>query len=385
MNWRGLAALMAAVGALGTSSFYVADGVSGGDGPNAGAPIGTTSTSAASVLEEPSVMAESGVRCGRERWAVKTLTDPDASKVDFTPVQSDITSLGSVAAPKSESDLPRQPQEQNVYQVTGTIVGYKREDDSDIHLAIADLKPPFATMIVEFPAGGCVHGAVKEAEIDQARVAFEQAFPPATRRFQTPKGCVTVTGVFFFDRVHGQLGVAPNGAELHPVIGFQNSNGCGPGQSSPTTSTPPPTGPMPASCSYREGGALPDPACTPGALNPDVTESTLKTTICMSGWTATVRPPKSLTDRLKRASMEQYRVGDKPRGDYQYDHLISLQLGGAPEDVLNLWPEPFDVSGGEGAKAKDTVETKLKRSICMGTITLAEAQREIATDWRQAR
>jgi len=111
----------------------------------------------------------------------------------------------------------------------------------------------------------------------------------------------------------------------------------------------------------------------------------LKTTICMSGWTATVRPPKSLTDRLKRASMEQYRVGDKPRGDYEYDHLISLQLGGAPEDVLNLWPEPFDVSGGEGARAKDTVETKLKRSICKGTITLAEAQREIATDWRQAR
>jgi hypothetical protein len=385
MNWQGLVAFLAALGALGTSSYYVADGVSG-PGPSAATPIASTSTDAASILEEDSTTTSSGVRCGRERWAVKTLTDADASKVDFTPVQSTITALGSAAAPKSDPDLPRQPQEQNVYQVTGTIVGYKLEDDSDIHLAIADLKPPFATMIVEFPNAGCVHGAVHEQDIDAARAAFLSAgYPQPTRRYQTPKGCVSITGVFFFDRVHGQLGVAPNGAELHPVLGFQNSDGCGPGQSSTTTPAPPPTGPPPEACSYRDDGALPDPACTPGALNPDVTESTLSTTICKSGWTKTIRPPTSFTNPLKKISMSQYGVGGKPSRGYEFDHLISLQLGGAPQDPRNLWPEPYDVSGGQGARAKDVVETRLKNAICKThTMTLAQAQHVIATDWRQA-
>jgi len=383
MNGRGLAALLAALGALGTSSYYISSGVSGNQS-NAGTPIATTSTSAAAVLAEPSAPTSSGVRCGKERWAVKTLTDADASGVNFTPVPSTITSLGSVAAPTSKSDLPRQPQEKNVYQVKGTIVGYKLEDDNDIHLAIADTTPPFATMIAEFPNRACDTGAVDQAQIDQARSAFEAAFPKPTKKFQTPSGCVTVTGVFFFDRIHGQLGVAPNGAELHPVIGFQN--GCAPGTSTtPTASTTStPIGTVPTSCSYREGGALPDPACTPGSINADVTQSTIDSTICKSGWTSTIRPPTSVTGPQKLESMKQYGAGGKPPGDYEYDHLISLELGGAPDDLRNLWPEPHTVSGDQGSFAKDKVENKLKREICKGAITLAEAQQQIATDWRQA-
>ena len=235
MNVRGLLALLVALGGIGTSSYYISDGVSGNPSPNAA--IASTSTSAATVLSEASAPTSSGVRCGKERWSVKTLTDPDASSVDLTPIPSTITALGSVAAPASHSDLPRQPQEENTYTVEGTIVGYKLEDDNDIHLAIADTTPPFATMIAEFPNKGCDVGAVDEAQIDQARQAFETAFPPATKHFQTPTGCVTVTGVFFFDRIHGQLGVAPNGAELHPVIGFQNGCGAGAGTSTTTTTT----------------------------------------------------------------------------------------------------------------------------------------------------
>lgn len=233
MNWQGLLGLLAALGALGTSSFYISDGVSGGE-TNAAAPV-ATSTSAAAALEEQSRMSPSGVRCGVARWGVKTLTDGDASKVDLTPVPSDITSLASIAAPKVTEDLPRQPQEQNVYTVTGAVLGFKREDDSDIHLAIQDPQHPDVSMIVEFPNAGCVHGAVDEAAIDEARQGFEQTFGPATKKLKRPTGCVTVTGVFFFDEIHGQFGVAPNGAELHPVIGFQNSSGCGAG--TPTTST----------------------------------------------------------------------------------------------------------------------------------------------------
>jgi hypothetical protein len=384
MNVRGLLALLVALGGVGTSSYYISDGVSPNPSPNAA--IASTSTSAAAVLSEASAPTSSGVRCGKERWSVKTLKDPDASKVDFTPIPSTITALGSVAAPASGTDLPRQPQEENTYTVKGTIVGYKLEDDNDIHLAIADTTPPFATMIAEFPNKGCDVGAVDEAQIDQARQAFETAFPPATKHFQTPTGCVTVTGVFFFDRIHGQLGVAPNGAELHPVIGFQNGCAAGAGTSTttPTTTTTSTIATAPTSCSYRDDGALPDSACTPGALNPDVTPATIDSTICKHGWTATIRPPVSMTGPMKLESMKQYGVGGKSPGDYEYDHLVSLELGGAPDDQRNLWPEPHTVGGDEGSFAKDKVENKLKRAVCNGTMSLADAQHTIATDWRKA-
>jgi hypothetical protein len=90
---------------------------------------------------------------------VKTLTDPAAKAVGLTPIPSTITELGSLA-PAAASDLPRQPQGQNVYTVEGTIVAFKREADSDIHLAIADTTGPHATMIAEFPASYCDTGAV---------------------------------------------------------------------------------------------------------------------------------------------------------------------------------------------------------------------------------
>jgi len=61
------------------------------------------------------------------------------------------------------------------------------------------------------------------------------------------------------------------------------------------------------------------------------------------------------------------------------DHLVSLELGGAPQDVANLWPEPW--TGDANAHMKDAVETHLKREVCSGAVSLAEAQRMIASDW----
>jgi hypothetical protein len=61
------------------------------------------------------------------------------------------------------------------------------------------------------------------------------------------------------------------------------------------------------------------------------------------------------------------------------DHLISLELGGAPQDVASLWPEPC--TGNTNAHMKDAVETHLKCEVCSGAVSLAEAQRMIATDW----
>ncbi|MFC1401631.1 MULTISPECIES: hypothetical protein [Streptacidiphilus] len=127
---------------------------------------------------------------------------------------------------------------------------------------------------------------------------------------------------------------------------------------------------------------LPDPTCQPGAYNPDVTQSTIASTICVSGWTATVRPPTSYTDPLKVTQIAQYGYTDTSTADYEEDHLVPLELGGAPRDVHNLWPEPR--YGTKTATTKDGVETKLKNAVCKGTVTLAAARSAIAKNWTTA-
>jgi hypothetical protein len=224
-----LAGILAAVAALGSGSYFAADGISGS--PKAGAPSFATPATA-SIENGPG-------SCGKERWAVKTLTDADAGSIIFNPVNSTIAEFGSVPAPSNVSDLPRQPQEEHVYRVEGSIVAFKLEADSDIHLAIADPTGDHPTMIAEFPASSCDANAVDKADIDKARQDFIAAYGQPTGQFQKPTGCAILTGVFFFDRIHGQFGVAPNGAELHPVLSFQNlsSQNCPPTQVS-TTATP---------------------------------------------------------------------------------------------------------------------------------------------------
>jgi hypothetical protein len=133
----------------------------------------------------------------------------------------------------------------------------------------------------------------------------------------------------------------------------------------------------PGSCHAIGSGldSRPDPRCTPGALNPAVTQSTIGRTICQSGWTRTVRPPESVTEKEKAASMAAY--GDAgPMGAYEYDHFIALELGGAVNDSRNLWPEP-----GGSPNPKDAVENRLHEEVCSGEMTLATAQRAITTDW----
>ncbi|MEU8922649.1 hypothetical protein AB0D10_17190 [Kitasatospora sp. NPDC048545] len=127
---------------------------------------------------------------------------------------------------------------------------------------------------------------------------------------------------------------------------------------------------------------LPDPNCTPGAYNPDVTQSTIGQTICVSGWTATVRPPTSYTNPLKVQQIAQYGYADTSTADYEEDHLVPLELGGAPRDPANLWPEPR--YGSQPAQSKDSVETKLKNAVCGGRVGLDDARSAIADDWTTA-
>jgi hypothetical protein len=120
------------------------------------------------------------------------------------------------------------------------------------------------------------------------------------------------------------------------------------------------------------------PALTPGALNPEVTAATIRQTICSRGWTKTVRPPSSFTSALKLLQIRQYGFTGGP-ADYQEDHFISLELGGAPNDPKNLWPERRP-----RADRVDTIENELNVQVCSGEISLAEGQRrEAEMKWTQ--
>jgi hypothetical protein len=127
---------------------------------------------------------------------------------------------------------------------------------------------------------------------------------------------------------------------------------------------------------------LPDRSCTPGSYNPNVTQSNINSTICVSGWTATVRPPTSYTNPLKAQGIADYGYSDTNMSDYEEDHLVPLELGGAPRDPNNLWPEPH--YGTRTASTKDGVETKLKNAVCGGRITLSAARSAIRSNWTTA-
>jgi len=134
----------------------------------------------------------------------------------------------------------------------------------------------------------------------------------------------------------------------------------------------------------HSNGVLPDPTCQPGATNPDVTQSTIGSTICVSGWTATVRPPTSYTTPLKIQQIAEYGYSDTNTADYEEDHLIPLELGGAPRDPHNLWPEPRNGASGTTASSKDSVENRLKSDVCAGRVTLSAARKAIAKNWTTA-
>jgi hypothetical protein len=162
----------------------------------------------------PSLAAQ----CGVERWSVKTGTDADIASVNLnSQTTTTISSLRGLAQPAT---LPANnriaPTEDTVFVVDATLTQYKLETDSDYHLVIQDASGN--TMIAEIPAPTCVgSGSPFAGQISTARSTFDGKFS-VTSSFQTTSIPVRITGVGFFDFLHGQTGVAPNGIEIHPVL-----------------------------------------------------------------------------------------------------------------------------------------------------------------------
>jgi hypothetical protein len=108
-------------------------------------------------------------------------------------------------------------------------------------------------------------------------------------------------------------------------------------------------------------------------------QANIQSTVCVSGYTATIRPSSSYTDKLKVQSISLYGYADKNLSSYEEDHLIPLEIGGGPTSVANLWAEPH--SGKHSSLQKDGFENYLHAEVCSGKMPLATAQAQIATDW----
>jgi Protein of unknown function (DUF3761) len=153
---------------------------------------------------------------------------------------------------------------------------------------------------------------------------------------------------------------------------------------SPVAATTPATSTHVGESLLAAGVVLPNRGLTPGAVNAAVTQATIRQTICLTGYTKTIRPASSYTTALKRQQLAAgytYR-GDLSTSDYEEDHLISLELGGSPSGVKNLWPEPYTAT--EGARVKDKIENRLHDLVCSGQVSLRTAQYAIASNWWKA-
>jgi hypothetical protein len=124
-----------------------------------------------------------------------------------------------------------------------------------------------------------------------------------------------------------------------------------------------------AGCTQQNG--MPDPSCTPGAIFQNVTVSQ----ICTKGYSSSVR---NVSITTKNDVYAEYGIYTHTTGQYEVDHLISLELGGS-NDIANLWPEAANPT--PGFHEKDLVENYLHAMVCAGKISLPTAQDEIAHNW----
>lgn len=153
----------------------------------------------------------------RYRWDIKTLTDPNAPNVNYTTIYTTISTLISTTAPIVSSNGTRSGIEFKTYSIKVHIREYKLSADGDYHLVLEDIADPNKTMIGEIPDPYCgsVQSSIRINEITQARKNFQNSLLVTA---QVDNSVYTITGVAFYDKVHGQIGVAPNGIEIHPIL-----------------------------------------------------------------------------------------------------------------------------------------------------------------------
>lgn len=228
--------------------------------------------------------AAAAVKPGKERWPVKTGQDKQRPDVGVKPgttqhiiVDTTVDELIKMKRPKGMTEVTKLakafqakravPVETTVWRITATVTAVKNEADGDLHLAlqgksgetmIAESTRPDAKFIGKnnpwLPAIKNVRAAI-EGELRTALAGVQlvldtegKLVPPdsfessrmTSAALAAPVDAAAaldaglsfkarikprdaqLTGVGFFDKVHGQLGVAStNGVELHPLLDFK--------------------------------------------------------------------------------------------------------------------------------------------------------------------
>jgi hypothetical protein len=166
----------------------------------------------------------SGGSCGTERWNIKTGTDSQAASVSLIPKPNTIATLVGLTA-AGGGNSRESPTETTLWELKDvTLSMIKLETDSDYHMVLSDGSH---TMIAEIPYPTCTTGGAWTCFISRARSAVDAKLTVSSS-FQYPALTVTLRGVGFFDFLHGQTGVAPNGIELHAVLQICFGQGCTP-------------------------------------------------------------------------------------------------------------------------------------------------------------
>lgn len=117
-------------------------------------------------------------------------------------------------------------------------------------------------------------------------------------------------------------------------------------------------------------------------LNADVKQDTIQVTICVPGYTASVRPSTSFTNGVKTRLLREQGLPISAAPEYKLDHRVPLTLGGHPRSLKNLMLQRWD--GEDGAKKKDRLERKLQQLVCAYAVQLEVARRAIFFDWQAA-
>lgn len=118
------------------------------------------------------------------------------------------------------------------------------------------------------------------------------------------------------------------------------------------------------------------------ALNPEVRQETIQQTICIPGYTASVRPEPAFTSKVKLRLMREQSLPNSEAAGLELDHRVALAVGGHPRALVNLQLQHWE--GDDGAKRKDRLEKRLQTLVCAGTIPLGIAQSALYWDWQSA-
>ena len=157
-------------------------------------------------------------QCGSERWDVKTLNDPEANDIVFTPVSSTVHKQLQFLKPAYHEANPRDATEKRVYRIKCILVKYMKENDSDWHLVVKDLNSN-EKMVVEIPDMDCVDASnphFSKIEVSKNRLKAKVGPVKKTPRAAPAGTKLQITGVGFFDKDNHPI--CFKGREIHPVL-----------------------------------------------------------------------------------------------------------------------------------------------------------------------